>query len=109
MIFMQDQCNKRKEWIKQMAQVEVKVDVVGGTVVDVATSADKLKNVLDDIHESMDSLYNKVESEKLKAHAKAIRDYVGTNRDSIVACVEQEAGRMALVTDEMIAEDRKEL
>ncbi len=92
-----------------MADIELQVDQVSGTVVDVATTADKLKNVLSDVYDSMDSLYNKVESEKLKAHAKAIRDYVGTNQDSIVGCVEQEAGRMALVTDEMIAEDRKEL
>jgi uncharacterized protein YaaR (DUF327 family) len=92
-----------------MAEVNVQVAEVGGTVVDVATSADKLKNVLSDIYESMDTLYGKLESEKLKAHAKAIRDYLGTNQDSIVAVVEQEAGRMALVTDEMIAEDRREL
>ena len=90
-----------------MVQIELNASQSGSSVQDLATSADKVTNLLTDIHDRMDTIYNQAESDRIKESAKLVRDYIGNNQDAIVGNIKTEEARIARVTEELINEDTR--
>lgn len=87
--------------------------VQGGTVStsveQMASSADGLSQALQDLYDSMANVSNKAESDTIKNFAESIKTYVGENKESIVGNIKNEGARIAMVTEEIIKEDQREL